>query len=248
MLKYICLWSCPSTNDHLKAIALTEASGTVVYTHRQTAGRGQRGNTWVAAPGMNATFSYLLRDTRVPASRQFVINEAIAIATAEALDDFCPGVTIKWPNDIYHCDLKLAGTLIEHSLQGAIIDYSVVGIGINVLQRDFGSGAPNPVSLSMLTDSVPEPDVVMRHVCERIDSIDWPRLDMPTLHRRYMERLYRNDGHLYPWRRHDGVQFLASIEAIGPMDGMLTLRLEDDSAVEVFAFEQIKHVIGGITR
>ncbi len=125
--------------------------GYVLMAREQTAGRGQRGNSWEAAPGMNVTMSVMLRPQGLPAAAQFAISEAVAMGVVDLLDSLgVDGARVKWPNDIYVGDRKVCGILIENSLCGTIVGRSVAGVGLNVNQREFVGGAPNPVSLRQL--------------------------------------------------------------------------------------------------
>ena len=246
MPHYVRYDELPSTNTLMKQQAPALPHATVIYTPKQTAGRGQKGNTWHAQPGMNATFSMLLKGLDIQATRQFVINEAVTLAIVEALAHWLPdGLAIKWPNDIYHGDNKLCGLLIEHSLDGAMIDYSVVGIGINVNQREWGGNAPNPTSLALITGEQVSVDEVMHRVCDAIEAACHAGLDTTALHERYLARLYRNDGHNHTWRLPDGTQFDAAIARVAD-DGTLTLR-HADGTMHDYAFQQVKHVINSIT-
>ena len=141
-----------STNSWVAANSDTLAHGDIVMAVEQTAARGQRGNTWEATPGLNLTLSMLLRPEGVEAARQFDISRAVALGTAEMLQELLEQeVLIKWPNDIYVGDRKIAGILIENTLTGRLIDRSIAGIGVNINQEVFHSDAPNPVSVSQLT-------------------------------------------------------------------------------------------------
>jgi BirA family biotin operon repressor/biotin-[acetyl-CoA-carboxylase] ligase len=126
----------------------------------QTAGRGQRGNTWSSRPGENLTFSIVLKFTipggaeetlpAVKAHGQFVLTEIASISVVDFLFRHGIKAKIKWPNDIYVGNKKLCGILIENALCGSTIDTCIVGIGININQELFVSDAPNPVSLKQL--------------------------------------------------------------------------------------------------
>lgn len=118
----------------------------MVITGHQTAGRGQRGNTWEAEPSRNLTFSVLLKPAFLSATRQFELNVAVSLACFRLLSAYFPGKTaLKWPNDLYHQDLKLGGILIENTVKGANLAQSVAGIGLNVNQTDFAY--PRAVSM-----------------------------------------------------------------------------------------------------
>ena len=172
MARYIRLEQVESTNTYLLAVAHELPSGTVVYTPCQTAGRGQKGNRWLAEPGMNATFSYLYKHASIVAREQFCISEAAALAVAGVLNELTSKpITVKWPNDIYHGDCKICGMLIESSLDGRRVGHSVIGIGINVNQCEFDPYAPNPTSLALVTGGKHDVDQVMRRVCDRMEQL-----------------------------------------------------------------------------
>lgn len=119
----------------------------------QTAGRGQRGNGWESAPGENLLMSVYYIPESLKASEQFGISKTVSVAIAGVVREILPDkarVCIKWPNDIYVEDKKVCGILIENILaQDATISGSVIGIGLNLNQLKFDSGAPNPASLRL---------------------------------------------------------------------------------------------------
>ena len=121
-------------------------------TDYQTAGRGQRGNHWEAERGKNLLFGFLFHPTLVPVTHQFALSEALALAVRAALAEHAGGgVTVKWPNDVYWHDYKIAGMLLEHDVCGTQIATTLTGVGINVNQTVFESDAPNPISLMKIT-------------------------------------------------------------------------------------------------
>ncbi|MDD4609083.1 MAG: biotin--[acetyl-CoA-carboxylase] ligase, partial [Bacteroidaceae bacterium] len=150
--RHIHLTETVSTNlfiqENREKLALKD--GTVVSTDYQVAGRGQRGNSWEATSGENLLFSILLEPSFLAAKEQFYISKLIAVSIQEVLSHYLQGVTIKWPNDIYWNQQKIAGILIEHELEGTQLTSSIIGVGLNVNQTAFHSGAPNPVSLRQI--------------------------------------------------------------------------------------------------
>ncbi|MBO3698543.1 biotin--[acetyl-CoA-carboxylase] ligase [Roseivirga sp. E12] len=134
--------SCHSTNDIALEMARNSdiTEGTVIITDDQTEGRGQRGNSWHASPGKNITLSLLLKPKFLEASKQYPLNMAISLAVLKTVNDQLADneASIKWPNDIYVGRRKIAGMLIENGLSRKTLDYSVIGIGLNVNQSDFG--------------------------------------------------------------------------------------------------------------
>ena len=136
----------------------------VLSAIEQTSGRGQRGNTWTSAPGENLTFSIVMKFSGTPdtnsgcqpymkAHDQFVLNEIASVSVAEFLASYGIRAMIKWPNDIYAGSKKICGILIENSLRGSHISSSIIGIGLNVSQRNFDVNLINPTSMVLCTGS-----------------------------------------------------------------------------------------------
>ena len=133
--------TCHSTNDI--AIDLLEKpdthEGCIVITDNQTAGKGQRGKVWISAPGLNLTYSIILKPTSLLIRDQFIFNMAVSLSIVDVLNRMLTNarVNIKWPNDIYVDEKKIGGILIENTLEPPFMKTSVVGIGLNVNQRKF---------------------------------------------------------------------------------------------------------------
>lgn len=126
------------------------ADGTLVITDRQTSGRGQRGNSWESQPGKNLTFSLILKPGFLSLNDQFRLNEAISVGIADYITaKVSEKVQIKWPNDILVDGKKVCGILIENHISGDLIQYAVVGIGLNVNQPFFSF--PQAASLKTFT-------------------------------------------------------------------------------------------------
>ena len=146
--------SVESTNKYCEALDLTKVEDfTCYWALEQTAGIGQRGNHWHAAPGKNLTFSLVLHPACLPAERQFKLTEAISLSLVDFLSSFTSHLSpsIKWPNDIYVGNKKICGTLVSTRLQGDTIASAVCGIGLNINEREFPEWVPNPTSLTLLT-------------------------------------------------------------------------------------------------
>lgn len=129
---------CQSTNDVLLEL-LTENEQVLpewfsVQTEHQSMGRGQRGNRWESEPGKNITLSFVLYPRYLEARYSFWLSAAISIGLVLALKDLLPNICVKWPNDIFVSGKKLGGILIENQVSGAILEQSVIGIGLNINQ------------------------------------------------------------------------------------------------------------------
>lgn len=147
----ITLKEVDSTNTFLKD-ALSKSTplldGTVIMADKQLAGRGQSGNSWISEAGKNLTFSILLNPVFLAIEKQFDLNMAISLALNDFLNKYTSqGVAIKWPNDSYFHNKKIAGILIENILQGNRIKHAIIGIGLNVNQEDFPGNLKNVTSL-----------------------------------------------------------------------------------------------------
>lgn len=136
-----------STNNYASLLSVNTPEGSIVWALEQTQGRGQGKNRWESEPGKNLTFSIVLYPTFLDASDQFYISKIISLALADFISRFAENVCIKWPNDIYINEKKIAGILIENSIERHYIKQSIVGIGINLNQKKFTGNAPNPLSL-----------------------------------------------------------------------------------------------------
>ncbi|MBQ7741361.1 MAG: biotin--[Bacteroidaceae bacterium] len=139
----------------------------VLLADYQTAGRGQQGNSWESERGKNLLFSVMLWPQGVEVRRQFRLSQAMAVAVRDALASYADGFTIKWPNDIYYGNKKVSGTIIETTWKGEMVDRCVLGVGINVNQREFHSDAPNPVSMCQIIGCEVNREELLDRVLER---------------------------------------------------------------------------------
>jgi BirA family transcriptional regulator, biotin operon repressor / biotin---[acetyl-CoA-carboxylase] ligase len=146
------LESIDSTNNYATKHLIKEswAEGTVVVADVQLKGKGQQFNTWESEKGKNLLLSIVLYPSFLPVHFQFEISKVITLAVCDVISLFVENVSIKWPNDIYVGNKKIAGILIENAIIGSEFSHSIAGIGLNVNQQVFLSDAPNPVSLYQL--------------------------------------------------------------------------------------------------
>jgi len=164
--------SCQSTNDEASALIAQSNpnEGFLIVTDNQMAGRGQRGNQWEAKSGQNLTFSLILKPSFLNATEQFWLNMAISLGIYDTLLPLVGDrLRIKWPNDIYVDTQKLGGILIENTLHGYSIAWSVVGIGLNINQTEFTY--PTATSLQQqapLPDAYDLPGLLSR-LCETLE-------------------------------------------------------------------------------
>ena len=160
--QYDIMWvnKTESTNEEVRRRIPDIDNLSVVSAFEQTDGRGQRGNSWLSTPGENLTFSIFLKfpaenrsedQKPVHAYNQFMLSEIVSLSIIDLLENHGIPARIKWPNDVYAGDRKICGMLIENSLRGEWIQHSIIGIGLNINQRNFDVSLPNPTSMSILT-------------------------------------------------------------------------------------------------
>ncbi len=121
-----------STNSQARQRAEAGAAeGTLVVAECQTAGRGRRGRAWVSPEGAGIYLSLIARPRISPAEApRLTLLTAVAAADAVIAETGVP-VRIKWPNDLLVDGRKLAGILTEIRTEMDLVDYVVIGIGIN---------------------------------------------------------------------------------------------------------------------
>ena len=259
-VQWIKLDEVDSTNNVLRSSGCSGASRnldtpddriTLVTAEFQTAGRGAGTNHWESAKGENLLFSLRVMPSALPVSRMFVLSEAAALAVRESLNAFLPLApcplplfSVKWPNDIYYGDSKVAGILIENDLQGSRVLRSTIGIGINVNQRRFVSDAPNPRSLADIVGHDVERRFVLErfmdsftHLYEQIEAGKEDALDV--LHEHYKSHLYRC-GEEHKYVDEMGV-FCATIVDVEP-SGHLIL-VDKEGTRRRYAFKEVRFVI-----
>lgn len=233
--KLVFLPSCHSTND-IAADFIQQglaSEGMLVYTDHQTQGRGQRGNVWESGQGQNLAFSLIVQPRFLQASEQFHLQKAISLGVHDALSTICAGVKVKWPNDIYIHDRKVGGILIENSLRNTQVQWSVVGIGINVNQREFSV----PLATSIAECSGKEVALfdLMETIVQCIEAryLQLRSGGLEALSAQFEEVLYwKNEWHEF---EADEI-FQGSIMGVAP-DGRL--KIETHEGLRLFAFKEV---------
>jgi BirA family biotin operon repressor/biotin-[acetyl-CoA-carboxylase] ligase len=170
--KKIFLEKVSSTNSHAASLLRNSIvqEGTVIYTGFQMEGRGQPENKWESEAGKNLLFSIILYPVYWKAEMQFSISKMISLGIKDFLCQFVQEVYIKWPNDIYVSNDKIAGILIENAIIRDEIEHTIAGIGININQVKFREGAPNATSLKILTGIEHDTEECLKGVLLAIDS------------------------------------------------------------------------------
>ena len=239
--------SIGSTNTYLRELngGDPDYDYEVAVASFQTAGRGQKGNTWESEAGKNLLFSILAHPQGIKVQEQFYISEAIALAVSDSViafigPEYADGVSVKWSNDVYWNDFKMAGILIENTLQGDRILDTVAGVGLDVNQDVFVSDAPNPISMRNITGREFDLDALLNDIVDRF--IGYMEAGTTELRNKtdklYRSRLYRREGY-HKFRDENGI-FEACIEGIRP-DGCLMLQTRNGEH-RTYEFKQVQFV------
>ena len=152
-MKIIKLDATDSTNSYLKRLLTKQSLNdfTVVVSKHQTKGRGRNGKIWANDESLNLAFSLYKRLKNFNVKNKFTLNIISSISVLQLLEENnLSKLTIKWPNDIMSGIKKISGILIENSVKGKLINHSIIGVGINVNQKNFNE-LPNATSMLIET-------------------------------------------------------------------------------------------------
>ena len=151
---FVILSSVDSTNNYAMKEARNGniADGSVFFALEQTQGKGQRSKNWLSNRGENILMTVVIDCKTLQLHQQTLLSFAVAIASNNMLKNHTNGETcIKWPNDLYWCDRKAGGILIENIVLGNNWTHAIIGIGINVNQTIFENLEKPTVSLKQIT-------------------------------------------------------------------------------------------------
>lgn len=232
-----------SANNYANNLIVSKQAveGTAVLAYYQTKGKGQCGNSWESESGKNILMSIVLFPDFLAIENLFMISKITSLALADFLLNEIDDVSIKWPNDLYIGNKKIAGILIENNVKGHTLYSSVLGIGLNVNQKQFFSNAPNPVSLTNITGK----DYDIEILAAKIYSLVFEYYSMlkegqtDQINLQYFDKLFRKNT----WTkfRKEGIEFEARIKGIGEF-GQLQLE-NTDNTVSEYIFKEIEYVI-----
>jgi BirA family biotin operon repressor/biotin-[acetyl-CoA-carboxylase] ligase len=205
-----------STNNEAARHVREAPHGSVWAAAYQHAGRGQQENRWESEAGKNLLFSVLLRPVRFRAEAQFLLSQAVSLGVCMYLRSEGLPALIKWPNDIYVNEKKIAGMLLEHHVCGEYISATIAGVGLNVNQTQFVHA---PQAASMCTEMKKEVHLhtVLKGLLAAIFRYYEGRHD--TLPAQYLKVLYRYRQ--WAWYRADGKCFRAQITAVEPAGALV---------------------------
>ncbi len=232
-----------STNMHsVDLIAKSNPiDGTVISTYNQTDGNGQIGRKWYSDVDKNITTSIILYPDFLSIDKVFYLNIVLSLAIRRALEKLSSHeFFIKWPNDLYYKDTKIAGLLIQQSIMGKSIKSTVLGYGVNINQESFPASIPNPISLYNIIGEFSDLDQVQSILLTEVKDY-YTKLKQGSyleLKTEYLSYMYKR-GELCEFQGDRG-KFEAEILGIGP-SGKLAL----NKMGEIFHYElnQLKYII-----
>lgn len=240
-MQLIKLSAIDSTNDFLKELSKQDVleNFTTVIAETQTNGRGQMGAVWVSESGNNLIMSVLVKDVIKNADEVFHLNVAVAVSIITVLEELnLPNLAIKWPNDILSDEKKVAGILIENRFKSDTTIESIVGIGLNVNQKDFTS-FPKASSLTLLMKKEYEIEQLLEAIvlkikqnCELINSNSSEKL-----WNQYYHYLFKKDIEM-PFEDANKYCFLGTILGVTP-EGKLEILLQDKT-IKTFGIKEIQ--------
>ena len=230
-----------STNKYAFALCKRgEANeGEVFVAKEQYKGRGYQNNIWLSDPGKNLTFSLVIQPHFVLPAQQFAITQFISLAILDQLKKLLPDeiIKIKWPNDVYINEKKVCGVLVQNTITGNTFDYAIIGVGLNVHQKDFPVELPNPTSLIYYLKS----ELNLREFLNDL---------LSSVNRRYEQLIFSPEllkeaylQHLYRFKKMSEFEdangkFLGEIKGIGDFGELLIT--DDTGHLRKYNFKEIE--------
>lgn len=231
----------PSTNLYaMDVLSKTNPiEGSCILTDYQTAGRGQFGRTWYSDEAKNILSSFILYPKAVFAIDQFYLNIVASLAVRDVVASYGVDVKIKWPNDIYVDNKKIAGILVQNTLRDQHINATIIGIGLNVNQSFFPPEIPNPTSLYLLNGRTLERDQVFDRLCAQLEYYYLLLQDRrwKALKNQYYTHMYKFETWSLYRDTQTGVAFEGKIVGITP-SGKLEVETFDGT-ISVFDLKEI---------
>jgi BirA family biotin operon repressor/biotin-[acetyl-CoA-carboxylase] ligase len=215
--------------------------GTCIISDFQSAGKGQIGRYWHSEAGKNLLISFILYPKSLAATDQFYLNIISGLAVMDVVSSFCQDVSIKWPNDIYVQNKKIAGILVQNTLRGKDIKSTIIGIGLNVNETTFPQDLPNPTSLALENGEIYHIENIRILLAVRLEYY-YNKLNahhLASVKQQYLKHMYRKNI--------EG-SFLLSDEtkingAITGIDNDGRLLILVDGQIKAFAFREISYFI-----
>ncbi|RPD99538.1 biotin--[acetyl-CoA-carboxylase] ligase [Aureibaculum marinum] len=242
-MKIVKLNAIDSTNIYLRNLIKKSdvKDATVVVANEQLNGRGQGDNIWISEKGKNLTFSVLIRFDNLNVAHQHILNYSISIAIYNVLRYYIPDkLSVKWPNDILSAGKKICGVLSECVIKSSLVNYAIVGIGLNVNQVKFSKGLTQATSLRLILNKEIDKDELLEKILMEIQYqlISVRKQEYKKIKNQYEKILYKKGVPSMFITTSDEQKFLGKIVGTSLM-GNLIVELEDETLKE-FGIREIK--------
>lgn len=220
--------------------------GTIVYTDNQTHGKGQRGALWTSKIGQNITVSVVLKPQFLSLDKTFYLSKISALAVYDVLTDILTNsqydIKIKWPNDILVNSRKIAGILIENNFNTHSIQYSVIGVGLNVNQDEFSDFERAATSLKVLLQKDFDRKMLLELLCQKLEKwyLKLKEQKFELIDETYLKYLF-GINHILSFENLDKTVFEGKIVGISKA-GKLRIKFSN-SEVNEFDIKEVKFLI-----
>ena len=234
------LGNVPSTNEYAQDLLknVNVQDGTVIFTFNQTAGKGHFGSKWNSEASKNLAFTIIFLPHFLQARDQFYFNIAISLAVYDIINLYLKDkVSIKWPNDIYFRNYKMAGILIENSITGNQLSSGIAGIGLNINQIDFPPYLPNPISLKAITGKDYDLYEIVEQLGQQLEKryLQLRAGQLEQLNEAYQKRLYRKGVEA---KFQSGEKIFTGIIEGTTKEGKLIIREQNDQ-INYYGFKEV---------
>ena len=232
--------SCSSTNIYAKnLLAKNEPiDGTVVITDKQSNGKGQIGNKWQSEYYKNLTFSVVVKPYFLEINMQFMLSKIVSLACIEVLNSYKKdSFKIKWPNDIYYKNKKIAGILIENILSTNKIKYSILGIGLNINQEKF-TNLPFAISLQNIINKEINLEDILKKLLKKLDYyyLKLKKQEYIEIDKKYLENMLAFEKNIEFLELKSNTKFKAKIKGVNKLG---QLHLEKDNKDLFYNFKEL---------
>ncbi len=232
--------TCHSTNE-LAAVMISNnkaVDGTVIYSDKQLHGKGQRGNSWESEQSKNLLFSIILKADFIDPSDNFFLTQISSLAIYDFLTEYVKtGLKIKWPNDIVYSNKKIAGILIENFIQKDKIEWTILGIGVNINQIRFET--PEAISLSDICGQQFDREELLTLLLQRLEKryIDLKNGKIDEIRKNYLKNMFWKDE-IHVYQSEEGY-FNGKILGVNQSG---KLHVEMETGTRYFNFKELKFI------
>jgi BirA family transcriptional regulator, biotin operon repressor / biotin---[acetyl-CoA-carboxylase] ligase len=239
--KMLVLPTTASTNEVAKQMLHNHADthGQIVQAMHQTAGKGQSSASWHNEPEKDLLFSLILQHNGSTADGLYLLNMAIALAIYSEVNKYFNTTSIKWSNDIFVGDKKIAGILIENSWRGSTWQSSVVGIGLNVFSHSKSFDNYDSISLKEGQIDGIQIHLILKNIIIEINNyLSWAKSDPQLVIKLYNKKLYKINEMVNFWINNEKV--LATINGVNAQGELL---LSINGIQKAYNYGSVKQII-----